>query len=145
MGGGDGIAQRANRYAAAPLDMIAAAGRTRGNFALAVELDVGRQIIWKADGFAIGLVIFQSELVGGRINLAHIIDAGVGGASAVLVNTIWYQYRNNNSNYANRKNQFEKRESRTGIFLLFAHGRTWAGVTVVPSEQVGALPTRPRW
>ena len=75
MGRGDGIAERTSRRITNFFDGINATSRTSGNLALAVEFDVRRQVVGILNGFAVGLVVFQGELVGGGINLAKVIDA----------------------------------------------------------------------
>ena len=77
----DGGAEGAGWFVADFLDGIAPALRASGNLARAVELYVRHQVGGKIDGAAIRLVIFQGELVGSGINLAEVIDAGVGGVA----------------------------------------------------------------
>ena len=57
---------------------IRAAGRAAGNFACRVQPDVRRQVVGIADGRPGGEFRFQSELVGRRVNLAEVVDAGIG-------------------------------------------------------------------
>ena len=80
MGGRDGGAERTSWTLANSPDVINAAGRTSGNFSFAVEFDVGRQVVGKIDAVAIGQVIFQCELIRGSINLAKVVNAGIGWA-----------------------------------------------------------------
>ena len=63
-----------------PPNKITPTLRTAGNFPRLVELDVGRQVIREMDGGAVGQTTFQSELIRSGINLAEIIDAGIGGS-----------------------------------------------------------------
>jgi hypothetical protein len=65
-----------------PLDAVNASHRAGWDFAGTGELDVGYQVIWKVDGFAVGLVVFQREFIGTSIKLAQIVDAGVGWAGS---------------------------------------------------------------
>ena len=53
---------------------ISSARRTRWNFAKSVQFDVIGKIVWIVDGIAIGQVMFQSELIGGGVDLAEVAD-----------------------------------------------------------------------
>src|ERR1022692_3974706 len=69
--GRDRIGQAAGhlRIGADGADGVAAARRTARNAVRRVQLDVGRQVARIVDGAAGGLVLFQRELVGRRVNL----------------------------------------------------------------------------
>ena len=74
--------------------MVNATGWTRGNLAVAVEFDVRRQVVGEINPIAIRQVLFQSELIGGGINLAKVIDASVAfssGAISSIADKIWYR------------------------------------------------------
>lgn len=60
-----------------PADVVNATHRTGRHFSRAGELDEGCQVVREIDGFTVGLVIFQCELISGGVNLSEIIDAGV--------------------------------------------------------------------
>ena len=74
----DGGAERAGRRLANFGDVISATGRTWCNFAISVQLDVGRQVIGKIDRCAIGQMIHQCELICCGVNLTQVVDAGIG-------------------------------------------------------------------
>lgn len=58
--------------------MVNTASRTWWDFSSDVQFDVWRQVIRKPDGLAVGEALFQSELVGRCINLAEVVDTGMG-------------------------------------------------------------------
>jgi len=60
-----------------PADVVNSSHRTGGHFIRAGELDVRGQIVREINGFTVGLVIFQGELIRTSVNLTKIIDAGV--------------------------------------------------------------------
>ena len=97
MSGSNGAAQRASWCLPYFFNVISAAGWTGRNFPGAGELDEICQVIWEPDGVTIGQAIFQGKRIGGGINLAEIVNAGVGGAGAMLVYSI--RYRNHNDDY----------------------------------------------
>ena len=70
-------ADRASGRFANSLDGVAAAIRASGNVAGTIELDIRREVIGKIDGRPVGQLMFQGELVGRRINLPEVVDAGV--------------------------------------------------------------------
>ena len=71
-------AQRAGRVRADSGTGIGATGRARRHTARRVQLDVGRQVGRIGDGVSRLLALFQRELVGRRVNLAEVVDAGIG-------------------------------------------------------------------
>lgn len=52
------------------------------------------------DGFSIGLGCFQSELIGGSINLAKVVHAGIAAACSAGFDEIW---QGNNQNKPHEK------------------------------------------
>jgi hypothetical protein len=75
--------QRASRGSANGAFRISAAGRAAGNRACGVQLDIVRQVVREIYGRAGGQFGFQRILIGRRVNLAEVVDAGVllgGGA-----------------------------------------------------------------
>src|ERR1035437_9450141 len=56
---------------------VGAASRARRNYASCIQLDVGREVTGKGDGVAGLFVLFQRELVARRVNLTHVVDAGI--------------------------------------------------------------------
>src|ERR1019366_8860175 len=79
------VAKATGRRGANISASIVAARRTAGNGARRIQLDVGAQVGRIGDR-VVGLqVLFQRELVGRRVNLAEVVDAGVGlGGGAPL-------------------------------------------------------------
>ena len=82
VGRGDGGAKRASRRIADFFNAVNTAIRTWRNFAVAVELDVRRQVVGIVDGFTIGLAFLQSELLGRAVNLTKIVDTGISTTRA---------------------------------------------------------------
>ena len=78
----DSVAQRASWFITDLFKSINSTRRTRRNFAVFVQYDVIGKIIWKVDSVAIGQVMFQSILIRGSINLAKVVDAGIGRTGA---------------------------------------------------------------
>src|ERR1017187_57888 len=77
--GGYGVVKGAGRRVAdRERGCIAAARRTTRNGAHRIQLDIGREVGRPNDGVTAGPVRFQRELVGRRVNLAEVVDAGVG-------------------------------------------------------------------
>lgn len=70
-------AERAGWGLADSCNVISAAGGTRWNFPGAVQFDVRRQVVREMNSLAVGQALFQSELVGGGINLAEVIDTTI--------------------------------------------------------------------
>lgn len=70
MGRSGDAAQRTSWKLADFFDGISAASRTLRDFAVTVELDVRRQVFWKADGIADFFAFLQGKLSGRSINLA---------------------------------------------------------------------------
>jgi hypothetical protein len=111
--------------------------RTAGDFSLAVEFDVGRQVFGEIDGFAVGFTVLQCELIGSGVNLPEVVDAGIAATCAASFDEVGQG--NNHDGDSNQDNYNPKSFAEYGRLRL-AHGETWAGVTVVPSEQVGTSP-----
>lgn len=89
--------ERTGRSVADSFDGINAALRTWWDFAVFGELDVGRQIIGKVDGFAILFVFLQGELIGCGINLTQVVDAGIHSAGASCLDEIGKDDQHENS------------------------------------------------
>ena len=77
VGRGDGGAERTGRSIANFLDGINATLRTRWDFTVFVELDVGRQVVGEIDFISGFQILFQSELISCGVNLAQVVDAGI--------------------------------------------------------------------
>ena len=114
-------AERTSWSLANSSNVINAAGWTAVNFTFTVELDVRRQVVGKVDDFAIGLVPLKSKLICGGINLAKVVDAGVGGTAVSAADKIWDGNRNDKSDDENQKEDFPNIKCRTGVFILFTH------------------------
>ena len=82
MGGRDIGAERAGRFVANFFKSIKATGRTWWNFPVTVQFDIIGKVVRKVDGVAVCLAMFQRELIGSGINLAHIVDASIGRTGA---------------------------------------------------------------
>ena len=78
MGWRDGGAKRAGWRFANFANVVSAAGGTRPNLTIRIELNVRRQVAGEIDAVAIRQVMFQSELIRGGINLAEVVDARSG-------------------------------------------------------------------
>ena len=99
---------------------IGAARRTRRHAVRGVQLDVGRQVGRIGDGITGLLALFQRELVGRRINLAEVVDAGI----ALRGGTGFHEVRNRNGRQeaddGHDDHDFHQGETRfTDVFGLF--------------------------
>ena len=81
VGGRNGAAQGAKRLLPNFSNLISAAGGTGRNFPRAVEFDVGRQVVRKVNAVTICQVVLQGELIGGGVNLAEVVNAGIRNRS----------------------------------------------------------------
>ena len=88
VGRGDGGAERTSWSIADFLNGINAALRTRWDFAVFGEFDVGRQIVWEIDFISSFQILFQSELVRCGINLAEVVDTSIHRAGASCLDEI---------------------------------------------------------
>ena len=88
MGRGDGVAERAGRNIANFFDAVNTALRTRWDFTVFGEFDVGRQVVWKIDFISSFQILFQSELVRCGINLAEVVDTSIHRAGASCLDEI---------------------------------------------------------
>lgn len=78
MGRGDGGAEGAGRSVPDAGEVIGAARGAGRDFAFFVEPNVGSEVVGEMDGGAVGETIFQGEFVRGGVELAEVINAGVG-------------------------------------------------------------------
>jgi hypothetical protein len=89
----------ASREVTNPLDTVNTSVRTGWDFTCAVKLDVRCQVIGKVDRFTVGLVVFKSELICSRINLAEVVNTRVGSTGGTGFDEIWncnyHEYRKN--------------------------------------------------
>ena len=69
---------RASRRRAHSGAGVGTTSRTARNLAERIQLDVRGQVRGHGDGGTRGPVVFQRELVGRRVNLAEVVDTGVG-------------------------------------------------------------------
>jgi len=70
------FSKRTGRFLANFFDRINTTLWTWGNFALAIEFDVRRQVVWKIDQSSDIFAVFKGELICGGIDLTKIIDTG---------------------------------------------------------------------
>ena len=105
-------AEGAGRSCANCIAGVSATRRTAGNAAGRVKPDVRRQIGAQDDGVTGLLAPFERKLVGRRVNLAEVVDAGIrlrGGAS-------FYEVRNRDSrqeaNDGHDNHDFHQRKAR---------------------------------
>lgn len=96
----DGVAERASRRITKFFYGINAAARTFGNLALAVEFDVGRQVVGEINGFTVGFVPLQSKLISDSIKLAEVVDARIASTN-MRTNKIRNSNQNQNENSKN--------------------------------------------
>lgn len=137
MAGNDRGAEGASGCPSNSPDAINSALRTAGDFPLTIEFNVGCQVVGEIDGFAVGFTLLQRELVGGSVNLPEVVDAGIEATGAAGFDEVGQ--RNNYDGDGNQNNYNPKIFAENG-WLRLVHGKTWAGVTVVPREHVGLSP-----
>ena len=119
--GNDAGAERASWSFADSADVIKTTRRTRRNFAVFVQLDVRRQIVWKINFVIVGQMMFQSKLIRSGINLAEVVDAGVRGAGNWLADKVGNRNGDKQRDNKNYKQDSPNRKSGTGVFILFTH------------------------
>ena len=112
--------QRAGRVRADSRQGISAVGRAAGDARAGVQLDVGRQIRGQGERRTGRLALFQSPLVGRRVNLAKVVDAGI----RLRCRTRFHKVRNRNrcqqADDGHNDHDFYQREARlTDVFGLF--------------------------
>ena len=116
----DRAAERAGRNRADGAVGIGAASRTARNAARRVHLDVGRQGRREADGRPGGQFGFQRILVGRRVNLAEVVDAGVGLRGGTSLHEVRNRDGGEEADDGHNDHDFDEREARiTEVFGLF--------------------------
>ena len=113
-------AQCAGRVRANVSAGIGTTSRARRNAAVRVQLDVGREVARVADGRTGGLALFQRELVGRRVNLAEVVDAGVGLGGGTRFHEVRNRNRRQEADDGHDNHDFNEGETRfTDVFGLF--------------------------
>ena len=116
----DRAAERAGRRGADHSAGVGATSRAGRNFAGGVQLDIGRQVGAQSYGGPGCLASFESELIGRPVNLAEVVDAGVG----LRGGTGFHEVRNRNcrqqADNGHDDHDFHQGEARlTDVFGLF--------------------------
>ena len=113
-------AQRTGRVRADLREGIRAASRTRRNALVRVQLDIGRQVGGQHDGRTGRFALFQRELVGCRVNLAQVVDAGVGLRGGTGLHEVGNRNRRQQADDGHDDHDFNEGETRfTDVFGLF--------------------------
>jgi hypothetical protein len=120
VGRGDGGAERTSRLVANFFEGIDTAQWTCWNLPVFVQPDIGCQVVRKVDSLAIGLALFQSELLGSSIKLEQIADA------SRVINTRRNKIGNYNSHHQSRAeaNSHDPQNNNSlgrNFFLRFTH------------------------
>jgi len=102
-------------------DRVGAVRRAGRNAASRVQLDVGRQVRRKTEGVTGGLVLFERELVGGRINLAKVVDAGIGLGLGTSFHEVRNRNRRQQADDGHDDHDFYQRETRFADVLVCFH------------------------
>ena len=113
-------AQRASRRGANRSERVDTRRRARRNAARGVQLDVGREVGGQHNRVGGLFATFQSELVGRRVKLAEVVDAGVG----LRLSTRFHEVRNRDGRQeaddGHDDHDFDEREARiTEVFVSF--------------------------
>jgi hypothetical protein len=104
-------AERAGRLRANTAIGISAASRAGRKTAGRVQLDVRRQVVREGDGLAGGFLLFECELVGRRVNLAEVVDAGVGLRSGSGFYEVWNRNRRQEADDGHDDHDFHQRKA----------------------------------
>ena len=108
----DGAAERAGRRAANGGVGVGAASGTRRNAAIGIELDVRRQGTRIGDGGTGGLAFFQRVFIGRRINLAEVVDTGIGLRGGARFHEVRDRDRGEEADDGHNDHDFDEREAR---------------------------------
>ena len=113
-------AQGAGRVRADLGNVIAATRRTSRQAARRVQLDVRRQVGGQRDGCTGLFALFQRELVGRRVNLAEVVDAGVGLRGGASFHEVRNRDGRQEADNGHDDHDFHQGETRfTDVFGLF--------------------------
>ncbi len=108
----DIAAERAGRSRTNNRAGVAAVSRATGDAAGSIQLDIGRQVRVHRDAGAGGLALFQSELVGRRINLAEVVDTGIGLRGGARFHEVRDRDRGEEADDGHNDHDFDEREAR---------------------------------
>ena len=114
-------AQRAGRIRADHAQGIGAARRTRRQTARRIQLDVGRQVGGQGDQRPGGLAFFQRELVGRRVQLAEVVDAGIGLRSGAGVHEVRNRNGCEQADDGHNDHDFDEREPHLADVIGLFH------------------------
>ena len=121
MGRGHRAAERAGRSIAHCRAGVAATGRARRDDARRIQLDVGRQIRGQRDRIRRLLTLFQRELVGRRVNLAEVVDTGVGLRGRTGFHKVRNRDRCQQADDGHNNHDFNQGETRITEVLVRFH------------------------
>jgi len=116
VGRGDSGAERTGWNLSDFFDGINTSRWAGGDFTLAIELDVRRQVVGIVDGVAVCLAVFQSKLIRSSINLAQIVDAGFCGSGTPGIMMILINFIKNEDNKSGAKTTNRQTDQGVGFF-----------------------------
>lgn len=113
-------AQRASRRVADSSERVSAVRGARRNGTRSVELDVGSQVSAQGEGVTSLFALFQSELVGRRVNLTEVVDASIGLRGSASFDEVRNRDRRQEADDGHDNHDFDEGEARrTEVFVSF--------------------------
>jgi len=98
---------------------VGTTSRARRQAVRRVELDVGRHIR-RSKGITGLLLVFQGPLVSGRVQLTHVVDAGIGLGGGACFHEVRNRNRGQQADDGDNDHDFNEREARlTEVLGLF--------------------------
>jgi len=126
-------AQRAGRRIAHCGVTIGAASRTGRNRTIRIQLDIRRQVIWEVNRCSRCLALFQRELLRRRVNLAEVVDAGIGLRCGAGFHKVRNRDRRQQADNGHNDHDFNQRETSLTEFLGHFHFMSKYGVNLTAS------------
>ena len=119
--GSDRRTERAYRGAANRAISVSTTSGAGRNAAGGVQLDVRGQVAREVDGSAGGFAVFKGEFIGGRINLAQVVDTSIGLRGGTSLHEVRNRDGGQQTDDGHNDHDFNQGETRLTDVLVSFH------------------------